>query len=399
MAKRRAVKDGRGTSKKRKFLDAVKKYAATASGAALGFIGADIPGAIAGGRAGYAIGSRKAQPVKGKGKRKYVRKLHRNGGFKGPFKPRVINAWPKGLSRKFVKKVNMALETNDVWGKYIYTANAHVYQANIDSWGEQYGDENGFLLTSFSPEQFQDAAAVMWNGKAPTKDYRTTSGNFSVQEKLHISSSMVEYQLVSTCQHCVTLEMYEFRAKSSQDVQPLTLIAQSYANLDYVNQYRNYTGASTMNSQVVGSVASDWVEVYKYFHVKKRTICLQPGCATKVKLWGPSNITYDLSKDVNNGVTNQFSKILKTVNVYFRVINDITVSAGSGAIHNFQSPSTGGVAIRYKRTFLMRPPLNALSSNSKNNTIWDNFWYLNPAGASDQVVEENNPATVITGGL
>lgn len=394
MAKRRN-RTARPSPTKRRKLN-YKKYAGAAAGTALGFIAADIPGAIVGGRLGYGYGNwhlkNKKRPLRKAYKPKYSEISEQ---FSKPYKQKIMNAWPKGISKKFVKKVEKALEYNDVWGKYIYAANSHLRQYNVDEWGTYFSDENSYQFNFFTPEQFMDAQSVMWNGKAPTVDYRVESGNFNKQTKCHISSSMVEFELVSTSQHCTFVEVYEFRAKSTQTASPPVLINQSYENSDYTNQYRNISGGSNMSIDNIGSTASDWVECYKFFTVKKRTVCLQPGKSSKLRFFGPKDMTYDFSKELVEGDMPDYSKSLKSMNLVFRCKNDITVSGGNANIHNFPHSQHGGIAIRYKRTYVMRPPANATGSNIKN-TIWDNFWYKTAEGSTDQLIEVDNPVAIVT---
>jgi hypothetical protein len=397
--KRRATGYGKKLTKRQKYGNAAKKFAGGALGAGVGaYLGGTVKSALGGYKLGSKIGKALAT------RRKFV---ETTAGPDGPvrrfkaFRPRIINTWPRGLSHKFERKVKKALEVNDVWGKFIYSANFTIRQALVDTFGSTGVDENGLNLEFFSPLSFQDAQSVMWNAKGPAVNWAATGGNFNDATKMEIVSSVLTLNFKSTSQHTVHIEMYEFRSKTSQQTPPFTLINQSYANVDYANQYRHVAGATVMSLNSLGSQPSDWVEVYKHFHVKKHIVRLVPGGSSNLTLFGPKEKTIDMSKSLVNGVQTLYEPKTKTCVLLFRILNDISISGISADVHNHPAAATGGVAVRYKRTYIMRPPPGQtnVASGVMKNTIWDSYWGKAIGASTDVQIDEDNPISSIVGGL
>lgn len=317
---------------------------------------------------------------------------------------RPVSAWPKGVSKKFKKKVDNAVAASGLWGEYRYTSQLAIQQGIHDQYAVQYQSEvsPGYMpLLMFTPAQVLDAYSVCWNNKLMAQNWNTPTGNVGLTQKISVVNSWSNWFFKSTSQHVVNLEMYIFTAKCDQDKvdgseQAPYHIAASYN--DYKSNFR-YGGNSTIafDQTKIGSTSADWVEIYKYFHVKKQIVKLLPGQSSSIAIQGPKSRDYDLSDFSSNGVIKNMVKGL-TKQVYFRIINDVTVSANAtqGKVAAWNSNQQGGVACRFTHHIRLRPEVGLPTTNG--NVICSYFDGPSLDGQSDQQVEEMNPITIVGGG-
>lgn len=319
-------------------------------------------------------------------------------------KPKAINSKAKGVSKTFEKKVKKVLAGDEPWGKYVYTSRVHIFQDNRDTWAIAANDENGQVLEFGTPDQYLDAASILWNGKPARVAWENSSGNLSSDTKVQITKSYASLFMKSTSSHVCNVEVYECRPKMLQSNGAFGSAAVSYNGLSGYSKYydTNTLGGNQMSIYALNSTADEWTQLYSYFKVKKHTVKLIPGESTSLHFSGVSNTTLDLQKCKDNVTIQRYAPKANSMCLFFRIINDISVSSSSsgfnnaGQIYHFPSSVKGGVAIEFKRVYNLRPPQGEYTGG--NNVIADpvivnSLWYKAVGSAIDQQVTFENPQT------
>jgi len=373
---------------------AVKVGAAAAAAGALESMGS---GALSKATLGFGKGPPKpgrVRPIAGvrrSFKKKYVKPL---GYLK-----------PKGVTKKFIKKVVKSLDYNKNWGLYISRHNLRLSQNVIDVFNMQYTDERGRNLNFGSPLELLHDASVLFYSKADSDDYSVTTNNIvATGLKFNIISYDVKWFFKSTSSHVVNIEMYECYAKDdSASFESVNSLVNNSYNDAYNDSYLVMNAAGNMVAQTCSASdstakACEWVELYKKYNVKCRRIKLNPGDHTTHYTKVYSNKFMDYSNmAIDNGQVSQISKGM--CQVFFRVINDATVSAslGTGLIHQWFSNQQGGVAATFERRMRMAalPYQGSTSTNyrAQNSLKRASFTFNNTfaTGQQDQQVLYNNP--------
>lgn len=319
------------------------------------------------------------------------------------YKPKAINAWPKGISKKFKAKVEKVLDANEFFGEYIYIGNIQLYQSAVDWHTFVSSDQNTYPLELFTPFQIWDAASILYNHKTPSADTHGdiatgVDHNYNYNQKMHIIKSYCKYFFKSTSNHVVNVEMYICRPKLATENNGYECAAASLN--DYSGGYSSVSVSNTgMDIKYQGMNVRHWTTLHKFFHVTKKTVKLLPGESSNVYIKGPSNKTLDGSnlQQINSTSFNKFQPGTGAVSVFFRVTNDVTVGGTvTNHVHSFNSNNVGGVACRYERVIRMREPKQAdgIQTNFQGNTIKIGFWAPAKGEATDQQVVYQNPVSL-----
>jgi len=305
------------------------------------------------------------------------------------------------VNKKFAAKVNKVITHSKVFGRHSYITSLQLRQVNFDEYHYKDDDTNGHPLDFFTPLRLLDSASFLWNVKSRNSDFYITAGNFNDNTKLHVIDSYATFFFKSCSQHVVNIELYECTSKTTQDERPRELIIQS--GTTFTADYSNPAGTFPMADVYLGTGPSHWVELYKHFNVKVTKMKFLPGESQSYFIQGPKNKIIDLTQFTSDGVLNRFAKGISKA-VYFRVINDPTISSGleNNYVHNYPSTSAGGVAVRYTAVTKLNPPPSDMrvsgSQVTQTNTFRDCFWTQFPTG-NDQQVTYQNPQAVVSGGL
>lgn len=327
----------------------------------------------------------------------------------------------RGVGKKFVSKVQKVIAHSKNWAKYTGIQQRQLRQALLDQWNMVFTDEQGNGFIYGSALEMLHVASVLFNSKPDSNLW--TGTNIDDRIKLNIQTYTLDFFFKSTSSHVVNIEMYECTSKdNSGDVSPWTHIINSYTNntMNIVNGYSVDAGGAvklTPSYTDLSSTSEEWVDLYENFYVKKHSFKLQPGDHTSLHINVYKNKVLDISKEQSAGSVDIYTKGSKAF--VFRVLNDITVSAGDavagdppvpnpfggngiGDIHNWPSNTIGGVAMRCQKTIRMTAPnmpdKNALGSWSDTNVL--RRLYLGEGFGVDQQVTVNNPnssTTVILG--
>ena len=341
-----------------------------------------------------------------KGAGTWTKKL---GGRRRNFKSRKVKAIgtvkPKGITSKFISKVNKAVAFTGHWGLHTVTDQVQLRQITIDQWNIVSVNEMSIQMEFGTPNDILNSASVLYNAKTDVQNPDTLTGNFPVAGlKLEIVDYKVDFFFKSTSSHVVNIELYECTAKSKvlAAFNVYSYVTNSY-NGDYNDLLYQQDAAfavtnRTMSANDLNSTAKEWTELLKEYSVKKRVIKLQPGDHTthSIRVFGSKVLDYSNECLENAGVC---ASMKGTKCIFFRIINDPTVSAGTGQIHAFPSSAQGGVACRYTKSIRIKPPapMNLTLSNYRNqNIIRRAEWFRVDGASTDQQVVINNPINSTT---
>lgn len=314
-------------------------------------------------------------------------------------KPKVISNRLRGVNKKFANKVNKVINHRDAWGEYIYWGQKRLRQIFRDQWTYDATDQLNVPITIGGMVDIRDASSVLWNTKTMASDFTNGTSNLDKEIPIMAMYAGIDFFFRSTSSHVVNIELFECTAKESNDNSAFDWMNSTFD--DYINEWKFGTGlAATTDRAVMGVEARHMTSLHKYYRVKVHKIKLDPGSYCTRHIIACRNKTFDGSQEMTNGSTT--SKYPKgTKSFFFRVINDITVSATgtisgrAGDIHNWPSNEKGGVAMRYRKTYRIAPPKVPATSGTPNyrNVVKIFQSFLIPDDEKDQQVSFENPVT------
>lgn len=274
---------------------------------------------------------------------------------------------PKGVSKAFKKKVETIINHDGAYGEYIYFGVKQLRQDDIDYYNHIKLDEQTHLIVLDDYLSVYDAASVLFNQKAINQNYAITTGNFVPSIDLHLISSSIQFFFRSTSNHSVNIEMYECTFKDPSTVDAMDLADNSMN--DYTVQQKNVGAATAIGtSDTVGIESRHFTTLHQKCNVKVHRFKLEPGEYTSIYVQGRGKRYVGMNNLKADDTYYQHTKGSKQF--WFRVINDITVSGAlTDRIHAFPSSSTGGVAMKYKRTYKVAPVKAAGVSSAEDKNV------------------------------
>lgn len=404
-------------------------FAAEASGATLGYIVGNVPGAIIGYNAAKKLSknSRRMPPIPNKRKRtvnaEQIKRARRKlvGQLRRPNVPKYVavntqapkvtggsrrtkKVKPVKVTKRFRKQVQKVLEKTLVQGKLI---SIEPFQQRVQADNLQsvifYGEH-------FTPNLVLDAASVLWNQK-PWNLSKTPQAatNFNHQTvKIHVKSILDRYEIKNNSRRRYTIKMYICRPKDrSNETSPLstwvnTLLAES----DAIESNFHGTNINTMynDPRFVKGFTNVWA-------TEVVTIVIDPGQTHTQYLQGPKNMLYDFAKfNVNNAPATFLDQQPFTRWVMCAVYPDL-VSTTTGSVGRYidatPSETYDGLVIELKRDYnlsmpeqagLPLPAVYTPGATSLDLRRYAFAIYNNVLGQTGSVrrIDEENPVTVET---
>jgi len=274
---------------------------------------------------------------------------------------------PKGVSKAFVKKVEKVINHDGAYGEYIYFGVKQLRQDDTDYYNHIKFDEQNHLIVLDDYLSVYDAASVLFNQKGINQNYQITTGNFVPSIDIQLISSNIQFFFRSTSNHSVNIEMYECTFKDPSSVDAMDLADNSMN--DYTIQQKNVGVATAIGtSDTYGIESRHFTTLHQKCNVKVHRFKLEPGEYTSIYVAGRGK-RYEGMKNLQaNDAYYQHTKGSKQF--WFRVINDITVAGTlTDRIHAFPSSTTGGVAMKYRRTYIVAPVKAAGSTTHEDKNV------------------------------
>lgn len=322
-------------------------------------------------------------------------------------KIKSIKRKPAGVSDAFAKKVTKVTSFKKAYGLHRYIGDIQLRQSVLDQYSVQNTDKRDQPWDLFTPKQIWDAHDVLFEGKvqnaSPTNTLNTTKCDGEIQT---ISQSCTFF-FKSTSSHVVNVEMFIGTRKSNSGNSTKDLEDAFVDALDdFVNLGASHAGFASWDLTTLGFSGSFLPTALQDWSVEKRTFKIPPGHTHTETVQGPRNKKYDGVKMVKEGVNattsnngDDFHRYIKgSKNVFFRIINDVTVStttaspdpktgAQAGDIHHWPSNNIGGVALSYQRDIRLVP-----INEDEKNTLCISNWRQAVGDAADQQVTVEAPA-------
>lgn len=317
-------------------------------------------------------------------------------------KIRSIDRKPRGVSKAFVKKVQKVEEFKKGYGMYRYIGDQQLRQGTIDLYSQFNTDRRNNGMDFFTPKRVWDSYDVLFNAKAMAHNSFNTGGTLTLNSDITVANSKATFFFKSTSSHTVNVEMYvgHYKGNPGDDDDDLK-DSFGHGLDDFNNRYADHAGVLTSwTMDSLGTKADFLPSQLKHWNVVKRSFKVPPGHTHTEFIQGPRNRTYKGSrfvKDAQPGSTTDLGKFNRyingSVNVMFRVLNDITVSKGTlqvGDVHHWPSNDQGGVAMSYEVDYKIIP----LTGAEKSALAIGN-WRLDPGDATDQQVTIMDPSNTI----
>lgn len=353
-----------------------------ASGAALGYINNNVRGAIKGAIAGYEVTKsmpaipghvgkkRKVEFISGgkrdRSARHYSLDHTSSGGSSGyrkigsnaaAVKTRRVKGISKKkkkpvlVSKKFARKVQKALEKEDLKGKYLKVTYARMAppasstsQAVID------------FANVFAPIEYVDAADIMFNDGVAVENptFADLDWENVWARKDHVLNSSMQLEMKNMSQRTYTLKIYVAQPRgTATDPAPNDAVADWASGL--IVAQGNGGNPLGNDRTTLYSAPTDSPQFNQFWKVQCETVVLLPGQSHTYKLQGPQDMVIDYSKLRIKNVSaapNWLVPISKfTRNVFVAGYCDLVTStlAGSG---RFPTGGTGiGGVVFEKRMF------------------------------------------------
>lgn len=417
----------------------IREVSGIASGAALGYIHNNVRGAIKGAAAGYHFAKESGNsmppaPNKDDSKRRRIewnagtsrnrsvgflhhtprsignsnyRKIGSNAaavrtrkvkGIARKKKKRVI------VSKKFARKVQKALEKEDLKGKYLKVTYARMAppasqtsQAVID------------FANVFAPLEYVDAADVMFNDAVAVENptFADLDWENVWVRKDHVLNSSMQLEMKNMSQRTYTMKIYVAQPRGTPtDPAPNDAVADWATGLLVANANGGNPFGNTQTT--LYSVPTDSPQFNQFWKVQCETVILQPGQSHTYVLQGPQDMIIDYSKlRIKNisAAPNWLVPFAKfTRNVFIVGYCDLVTStlAGSG---RFPSGGVGiGGVVFEKRMFYklkcpdsagfqypggVYPAGQAQQLDQKLPSRCIGFFPMGAIGTTEDVLEEN----------
>jgi len=220
--------------------------------------------------------------------------------------------------------------TTSLWGGTAFPAGSKVWfsahhqnsgtgaTANLTTGGDR-------VFAYFTPMKILDAASVLWNQKAPSKDVTLVADNFSLATgistgtpqvgssqfpvtgpmEIRVINSFVTWRMKNTSQRSLLVKIYHCVPKLKYcDVGPLTILSGPSESLDTATVLKELvatplnpggTLASTLSTHPMfePNMNPSFASAYKY---SLKIINLKPGEECVHSIQGPKNYTLDYNK-------------------------------------------------------------------------------------------------------
>lgn len=304
----------------------------------------------------------------------------------------ITKAKPYG-HRTIVQAMRLHQDTNNLW---------KTFEENPDPTFPNLG------FHFFQPAQFKDAEAVLFNGKTDNPNgYLLTSvaaaGNLATNTITHVVNSHVNWKFVNTSQHPTYLEMYICQATKGarQSNAPTTPLQLWVDTVTTVNLGGGLDANPTTNLTSSVRQAKGMLAAYDYKLIK---IKLEPGQVATQFMQGPKNYRMDGSKkiqpgspDIDTPTWRDFSTQGCGMTVFFRVLNEMTLSGEGTPCHFPHSQvegNVGGIAMTYYTYYQIRGPNTDSVDDDIQNSIFGFTNLQSNLDTGDNQVDPDNPSTI-----
>lgn len=296
---------------------------------------------------------------------------------------------PNKKRTKFAKKVTKVLEAEDPVNIVSRTQYQQLRQTNDNRIAYYYQDKQGYDFAYGTGYQVLHDASIAFNSKPLSNNILGTTGNLAEEIKVHVLDTSVSMYFKSTSNHVVNIEIYECRSKNNQDDAAQVDSGDSFS--DQKSSAADLLGANPIQN-MFGCSGDMFIELHKNWTVKRHNLKLLPGEAVSKIFSVCKQRTYNLALMQNGGNLWKYPK--GSLNFFFRVLNDPTVSGTTGQINHWPSNSQGGVALRLRmKTRIRAPPDCPLAQRKAGAFVFD---ASTQGSGTDQQVAFQNPITTVT---
>ena len=297
----------------------------------------------------------------------------------------------------FQKKVLKAVDKDRAFGIVNKVGTFSFYQATQNEWHVDIVDGPGKYWQAFTPAKLVDAYSVAFNAKTNALNgFDTATDNVTPETKIRIISASVDFWFKNVSQHKMTLEMYVCYGTIGQSTTEVAAEWESYIT------YNAMAGNET-SLHAIGSELWHIPPFKKHWRYTKVVFELEPGQEIKHLLKGPKNLSYNIGDHVqiaSGGGSNRYLPPNIKGNgcyLFFRTATAPTIG-NNGNVTRFANKwsgtDRGGIACEYVEKYVV--------SNVQGDIPVKNIASLSVlygSAGSDQQIDADNPAVVITGAL
>lgn len=256
------------------------------------------------------------------------------------------------VSRKFKKQVRKALEPSTIRGYYQKTSYARL--ARPDSNTQRVEDLGMF----FTPVKFAEAIQTLFSNQAPVEipiNASITQTNI-FQSKLHVRNSWVTFEVKNSGQRTVHLEFNQCKPKSINNVN--TAVNDWNGGLQLMNT--NLQNPQNITANTLYSHPNLSAQFSKYWGLESQKVTLGPGQTYKYTVQGPADFDMDFNRMYQKvtvatpelAVNQKFAR-----NVHFVYYYDMVQTTLGVVGRNVDTPAVyGGLSVEYNQYFDINCP-------------------------------------------
>ena len=337
-------------------------------------------------------------------------------------------AKPSKADKRFEKKVLKVLKEPTATGKYTQVITQSLVQQAYNQYNVQTNDigsgTNGGLsqFEFFSPRQFKDAEAILFNNKTATWNSwaTTTEGanqNFPAQMTTKVNGSSATFRFKNVSQHKTIVEMYICHGKGGGTTPwadwETSIVASGKYTINGLT-----TAPAALNFTTSTHVHMDKLEPFdSYWKVEKVVMKFEPGEEAFHLMKGPGGYMMDGPKKLqeNSAAPGGAAPSWKGpdekgagVLVFFRTLNNLTlVTSTTGSQSNGTNrtqichpphifangnaaTAVGGVAMEITRHYNIEAPMGVTVALLDSHVL--NINYGNPSGTINDIeIEADQP--------
>lgn len=300
-------------------------------------------------------------------------------------KKRTVKSFiPKVKKTKFSKAVKKVIDSTDAIGQSTVIVYAQLRQTSLDRYNYVTSDSNSFLFSAGNWLDILNHASMLFNSKGLTSDVSVEALNLDSHCNASVTSYTGNMFFKSTSNHVVNIDIFECTAKKDGNDGPYEDWVDSYGSV--IERFLDGKSSGPY-ADIYGVRPNIHPEMLKNWTIKVHSIKLQPGdhASKSFLICKGKDFVGAALKNENAHYT--YTKGSKAF--FFRVINDPTVSATTGDIHQWPSTNQGGVALRFSRTLKMPPPDVVPVANQKPSAVVVNSTKVVGTSTDQQVVFQN----------
>jgi len=276
------------------------------------------------------------------------------------------------ISKQFKKKVEQVLESKMPQGIVVKSGLTSIQQATVNNRQMMNEIFNGNYHV-FAPEQFVDAASILWNGKANAEITAIGDANnlYPKTVRINVLDSKVVVNMRNNGQRTLHIELLEIRSKDPDNT--ATPFATWLAAINSDLATGTLVGLLDNSYDLIGNKPQMTSTYSKYYSDTCTKIVMEPGQTHVWNIQGPNNTVIDMAKfhDPNGGLYIENNKLKRWL--YVRMHTDLIADANNNVGHWKQNAGGHGLLLETSLHYRLECPREVVVANVKRAAAYKSY--------------------------